>query len=89
MDPPYLHQTRSSTGEYGEFEMTEDDHRRLLDTLVCITGRFLLSGYHSPLYDEFAADHGWHCHEREIDNKASSAKVKEKRTECVWMNYGQ
>jgi len=29
-DPPYLHTTRSSTGEYGEFEMSVFDHARLL-----------------------------------------------------------
>ena len=86
VDPPYLFETRSSTGEYGEFEMTEDDHRRLLDRLAEIKGRFLLSGYHSPLYDSWAAAHGWRCHEREIDNKASSSKEKEMRTECVWTN---
>jgi len=85
LDPPYLHETRSSTGEY-EFEMDEEDHLRLLETLAGIKGRFLLSGYPSELYDEFAAKHAWKCHEREIDNKASGSKTKEKRTECVWTN---
>lgn len=86
-DPPYLHETRSSTGEYGENEMTVEDHRRLLDTLAGIKGRFMLSGYPSLLYQDFANNCGWSTHEREIDNKASSARVKEKRTEVVWCNY--
>ena len=30
---------------------------------------------------------GWHRVEREIDCKASGAKEKPKRVECLWMNY--
>jgi DNA adenine methylase len=86
-DPPYLHTTRKSVGEYGSFEMSEDDHTALLQTLADIQGRFLLSGYRSELYDEFADRCGWQCHQYEIDNKASSSKTKEKKTECVWTNY--
>lgn len=86
-DPPYLHETRSSTGEYGDHEMSEGDHTRLLFKLSRIKGRFMLSGYHSELYDEAAEVAGWQCREREIDNKASSSKTKPKRVECVWTNY--
>lgn len=86
-DPPYVHSTRASGGEYGELEMNDSDHRRLLETLAAIEGRFLLSGYHSQLYDDFADVHGWHRRECEIDNKASSAKEKEKKVECLWMNF--
>lgn len=85
-DPPYLHETRSSTGEY-EHEMTYEQHEALLHYLHRIRGQFLLSGYHSELYDKFAAVAGWRCVEFEIDNKASSKKAKEKKTECVWLNY--
>ncbi len=52
-----------------------------------LKGRFLLSGYHSEMYDHAAKSLGWRCEDREIDNKASSKKVKEKKFECVWMNY--
>jgi DNA adenine methylase len=86
-DPPYLHETRSSTGEYGKHEMGEEDHNRLCSLLASIEGKFMLSGYPSELYDEWAGKFGWTCHEREIDNKASSAKVKDKKTECLWTNY--
>lgn len=85
-DPPYLHETRASTGEY-QHEMTEEQHRALLLTLALVKGKFILSGYPSKLYDEFATRHGWRCQTVEIDNKASSAKSKEKKTECLWMNY--
>ncbi len=86
-DPPYMHQVRSSTGEYGEFEMNENDHSKLLCTLADIDGKFILSGYRSELYDDVASTWGWHRVDIEIDNKASSAKKKKKQTECLWVNY--
>lgn len=86
LDPPYLHQTRSSTGEY-EFEMTRACHSGLLDCLGHIEGKFILSGYPSKLYDDAAERFGWRCEKRQIDNKASSKKTKELKTECLWMNF--
>ena len=85
-DPPYVHETRSTTGEYA-FEMTEDQHRTLLDILAGIKGRFMLSGYPSKLYAEWEERHGWNRHECLIDNKAAAGKVKETKTECVWCNF--
>jgi DNA adenine methylase len=88
-DPPYLGPERSGDSEYGAFEMTESQHRELLETLAAIQGTFQLSGYHSQLYDEFAARNGWRCTEVQIDNKASRASKKAIKTECLWMNYSR
>ncbi|HRA88567.1 MAG TPA: DNA adenine methylase [Planctomycetaceae bacterium] len=85
-DPPYVHETRSTTGEYA-FEMTEEQHRKLLDVLAGIEGRFMLSGYPSKLYSEWEERNGWKRHEFLIDNKAASGKVKETKTECLWCNF--
>lgn len=87
LDPPYTHDTRSTVGEYGQYEMDWSQHFELLSLLSGIKGKFLLSGYHNKLYDENAIRFGWRCNEFEIDNKASSAKVKKKKIECVWTNY--
>jgi DNA adenine methylase len=87
LDPPYLHETRSSTGEYGKHEMTPAEHLNLLNKLATIKGKFMLSGYPSQAYDKWAAHHGFTRDEKSIDNKASSARVKEKKTECVWTNF--
>lgn len=88
VDPPYLHATRhkSATNAY-QHEMSEADHAKLLDLLATIDGKFMLSGYPSEMYERHAAHHGWRCIEVEIDNKSSGVKVKEKKTECLWMNY--
>ena len=85
-DPPYLHGTRSTTGEYA-YEMSDADHRELLGALTGIEGKFQLSGYHSDMYDAWAEHQGFRCVEIEIDNKASSAKTKQKKVESIWMNY--
>jgi len=87
LDPPYLHDTRSSTGEYDKNEMSFDAHGALVDMLCEIKGRFLLSGYHSVMYDSMAKAFNWRCEEKQIDNKASSKATKEIKTECLWMNF--
>lgn len=86
LDPPYLHETRVTTGDYAH-EMGGDEHAELLTWLAGIKGKFLLSGYPSDLYEHHRRAHGWHVVTREIDNKASSAKTKAKKTECLWANY--
>ena len=85
-DPPYHHDTRSTTGEY-DHEMTEAQHSELLEVLSRIEGRFLLSGYPCALYSERERRHGWNRHEKQIDNKAASGKSKEIKTECLWCNF--
>lgn len=86
LDPPYLHSTRATTGEY-RHEMTEADHAALLDTLQSIKGRFLLSGYRSHIYDRAAERSGWRRTDFLIDNKAAGGGTKRQMTECVWANY--
>jgi DNA adenine methylase len=86
LDPPYLHETRSTTGEY-QYEMSDEQHRSLLKLLSGISGKFMLSGYHSDLYDNSAAMHGWHCIEFELPNNAAGGKEKQRKIECVWANF--
>lgn len=85
-DPPYVHETRSTTGEY-TFEMTEAQHAELLEILAGIDGKFMLSGYQCDLYRKWEQQQGWKRHEFLIDNKAAAGKVKETRTECLWCNF--
>jgi DNA adenine methylase len=47
-DPPYLCQTRSAPDVYAH-EMTEAQHRELLDLLLTVEGKVMLSGYPSAL----------------------------------------
>lgn len=87
LDPPYLHSTRRTTKEYGQFEMSEDDHNQLLQVLSLISGKFILSGYRSELYDSYAKHHKWRRVEFKQPNLAAGGKKKRIMTECCWMNY--
>ncbi len=80
-DPPYVHSSRGDSRAYG-FEMTDDDHRLLAQTLHGVQGQVVLSGYHNELYAELYAD--WHC--VQAPSKIAHS-VKQERTEVVWMNF--
>ena len=84
LDPPYLHETRASKDVY-EYEMTEQDHRDLLELIQGVQGKVMLSGYHSQLYDDTLSD--WTLKEFNKANNASGAKEKRRMVECLWMNY--
>jgi len=86
-DPPYLPSVRGVGGEYGSHEMSPVDHADLLATLANMQGKFILSGYHSEMYDAVAVRHGWYVVSFDLPNNASGDKIKERKTECLWMNY--
>jgi DNA adenine methylase len=85
-DPPYHPSTRSARDAY-KFEMTDRDHRDLLEALAEIKGRFLLSGYHCRLYDDFASSQGWRAMEFEKANSAGGGDTKRRMTEVIWTNF--
>ncbi len=87
LDPPYMHETRATTTEYGNHEMSIDDHKELLDVISRCTGRFMLSMYRHPLYDEAAAKHNWKRVDFDLPNNAAGGAEKRRMTECVWMNF--
>ncbi len=84
LDPPYLHETRTTKDAYAH-EMSEDDHRALLSTLPSARGKWMLSGYRSQLYDEMLLD----CRRYEFDlpNNAAGGETKRRMQECVWCNF--
>lgn len=86
LDPPYLKSTRTAPDVF-EHEMSDVQHRNLLEQLRTIKGRFILSGYRSDLYDEFARCCGWRREEMPIDNKSGKGATKQNRVECCWLNY--
>jgi DNA adenine methylase len=83
-DPPYLHQTRSDPEVYAH-EMTEADHRELLEVLLEGQGKVMLSGYPSELYDGTLK--GWNRHTFDIPNHAAGGGAKRAMTECLWCNF--
>jgi DNA adenine methylase len=84
-DPPYLHSTRAVADTYGPYEMTEADHRELLDVVNHCRGKVMLSAYRSSLYDHELA--GWVRHDFDIANHAAGGGSKRRMTECLWCNF--
>jgi len=86
-DPPYLHETRSTTTEYGKFEMSEKEHMLLLKRLAALKGKFMLSGYRSEMYAQFAESFGWRRIDWDLPNNSASGASKERKTESLWLNF--
>ncbi|GIV52312.1 MAG: hypothetical protein KatS3mg038_2833 [Candidatus Kapaibacterium sp.] len=94
-DPPYPHSTRSEV-RYAH-ELTDDDHRELIDRLVRIQGMALLSSYPNEIY-AVLRDHGWQCIEwqtacyaigrtRETGVRGDGAALRRApRTEVLWIS---
>ena len=67
------------TKNHGNYfhEMTDDEHREMLEALKKVRGFVVLSGYPNALYDTL----GWKRVERVV--LADGAR---KRIECLWLN---
>lgn len=87
-DPPYLASTRGWGANYAHEMRTEGEHRALAEALHSCRAAVVLSGYHSPLYDELYAE--WHRTERAAWTgngiREGRTKVDGERTEVLWSN---
>ena len=96
VDPPYVHDTRVET-EYYAHEMSNEDHERMVDTLISVNGYAVVSGYDHPIYNQFDTS-GWARVEFDRvttmtasqrgkgDDWTRDIKPRGKRTEVVWLN---
>ena len=82
LDPPYLMETRRGQRSIYRYELTDNDHARLLATIVKLDGMIALSGYWSEMYAEALKD--W----RAISFKTTT-RGGSRATEWLWMNYPQ
>ena len=79
-DPPYVLGSRADKRGQYRHEMTDADHRDLLDVLLAHKGPAVISGYPSGLYDD--ALRGWH--REEIGERTQSGA---RSREVIWLNY--
>ncbi len=94
-DPPYVHGARRSGGY--EHELSDRDHRELVERLMAYDGAVVLSGYRTPLYKPLDRA-GWESIEIDVVCAASGrtranklqgpgvAKKKQGRVEVIWRN---
>jgi len=84
-DPPYIADTRTAPDVYTH-ELTDEQHKVLVQTLLTVPGHKILSGYKSPLYQPLL-DAGWSCLERDYTCYAALLKPsgeRTTRTECLY-----
>jgi DNA adenine methylase len=84
LDPPYYAATRAAREVYTH-EMSNTQHRELLDLLLMVKGKVMLSGYGNALYDSMLA--GWTRHAFDLPNNAAGGKAKRRMTEVLWCNF--
>lgn len=78
VDPPYVPETRRRAKVY-RCDYTKDDHVQLLQCLVALPCKVMISGYDSELYNRKLV--GW----RKVSFPAKTHV--DVREEVVWMNY--
>ena len=79
-DPPYVLSTRARK-QY-RYEMTDEEHRELLEELCRSQAKVMLSGYDCELYSEYLS--GW----RKVQTMART-QSGDRRVETLWMNFEQ
>jgi DNA adenine methylase len=84
LDPPYALGSRTAKKVY-DYEMEDEDHRRLAILAQKVVGRVLISGYDCPLYKKLYS--GWRCVTKEMPNNSGQGNRKQRRLECLWVNY--
>lgn len=83
VDPPYLGTSRGWGNNYRTEMKSEDEHRELAKALWDCSAAVVLSGYHSPLYDELYE--GWY--REQVSATTGNARDGERgRTEVLWSN---
>lgn len=87
LDPPYVAGTRKQKKSY-KHEMSEEDHRRLVQALLKIKGKAILSGYDNEIYLELEKN-GW---TKKLLKEATKSSVNidrlnNKAEEFVWINF--
>lgn len=86
LDPPYLPDSRTVPDVY-QHEMSAGEHAALLNVLETVTGKFILSGYRSDLYDAAALRCGWERRDFSLPNNSAGGRIKRRMVECCWTNY--
>lgn len=82
LDPPYVPETRVQ-GKYTH-ELTMADHAELVQALLAIKGKVVLSGYRHECYAPLESE-GWQRLEWDVPCMVVP-KCKSRRTECLWLS---
>jgi DNA adenine methylase len=85
IDPPYIDSNQAHYGGY-----TEQDYKRLLDTLSEVKGKFLLSSYPSEILEKYIMNNGWYSktYSKTLSaSKGVAGKKRKSKIEVLTANY--
>ena len=82
-DPPYVHGTRGDSKAYG-YEMRDDEHEELAQTLNRVEGMVAFSNYDCDLLNDLYPEDRWY---KNVIPERTNHATKGKRTEVLWTNY--
>jgi len=82
VDPPYLNSSRRSKRAIYKYEYTKEQHLDLLQLVITLPCKIMISGYWSQLYEENLQN--WR-HMAFVTRTRSGREA----TESVWMNYSE
>lgn len=84
VDPPYFN---SNMGHYDGY--TENDFRKLLETLSACKGKFLLSSYPSDILDVFTKKYGWYQKAilQNVSANGTKSRKQKQKVELLTANY--
>jgi DNA adenine methylase len=82
-DPPYVHETRGDAKAY-RYEMTDEQHAELAETLNSVCGRVAISNYDCALFDRLYRAPKWKII---TGPRRTNHSTKGKRAEILWVNY--
>ena len=89
LDPPYVLETRTGSEGIYAYEMSDEEHKELVDICLRLKGKVILSGYQNPIYRKLE-ESGWIRLDKEVALRAKvveKGQEKPKRVESVWLNY--
>lgn len=81
-DPPYIHSTRGDSKVY-KYEMTNNEHVLLADTLNNIIGMVAISGYNCDLMKKLYPKPKWYS----IYKNTVTRTTGKRSVETLWVNY--
>ena len=86
LDPPYIGEERTTEDVYS-YEMSEEDHEELVDVLLKLKAKVILSGYKNKIYERLEKN-GWLRLDRKVRLRCSAGQSGEtERTESLWLNF--
>jgi DNA adenine methylase len=83
IDPPYIGADQGHYNGYTDYDFTE-----LLDFLVTIKGKFLLSSYNNEILTKYITDNNWYCLEiKKFLFMSLNSKEQKYKIETLTANY--